>query len=60
MTWFTWLMLALLISVVAAMTGLQPKGTREVSRTRLMGIARLVLVLLVLLLLYLWYGARSS
>lgn len=61
MSWIFWLGLAVAIGATAALTGLKPKGTRPVARTRLMGVARFVLVVLVLFLLYLaWrgYGSR--
>jgi hypothetical protein len=43
MTWLTWLVLAVVVTAVAALTGVKPKGTRHVARTRLMGVARVVL-----------------
>jgi hypothetical protein len=61
MSWFFWLGLAVVIGAGAALTGLKAKGTRPVARTRLMGVARFVLVVLVLLFAYLaWrgYGSR--
>jgi len=58
MSWFVWLGLALLIAVVAAVTGIKPKGTRHVAHTRLMGVARLVLLVLVIILAYLALQAR--
>jgi hypothetical protein len=43
--------------VIAAVTGAKPRGTRPVARTRLMGIARFVLIVMVLLFLYFaWQG----
>ena len=58
MSWFVWLGLALLVAVVAAVTGIKPKGTRHVAHTRLMGVARLVLLVLVIILAYLALRAR--
>jgi hypothetical protein len=60
MSWFTWLMLAVLVTAVAAITGIKPKGTRHVAHTRLMGVARLVLVALIIIVLYLVFRARSG
>jgi hypothetical protein len=60
MSWFAWLGLAVLISAVAAITGIKPKGTRHVAHTRLMGVARLVLLALVLIVVYLAFRARSG
>ena len=60
MTWLTWLGLAVLITAVAAITGIKPKGTRHVARTRLMGVARLVLLAVVIIIAYLVFGARDG
>jgi hypothetical protein len=60
MSWFAWLGLAVLITAVAAITGLKPKGTRHVAHTRLMGGARLALLAIVIILAYLAYRARSG
>lgn len=57
MSWIFWLGLAVAIGAFAALTGLKPSGTRPVAHTRLMGVARFVLLVLVLLFLYLaWRG----
>ena len=60
MNWLVWLGLAVLITAGAAITGITPKGTRHVARTRLMGGARLVLVALVIIFVYLAFRARSG
>ena len=60
MNWFAWLGLAVIITAVAAVTGTQPKGTRPVAQTRLMGMARVVLLALILICVYLAYRARSG
>ena len=60
MSWLAWLGLAVLITAVAAITGIKPKGTRHVARTSLMGAARLVLVALVIVFAYLAFRARSG
>ena len=60
MSWFAWLGLAVLITAVAAVSGIKPKGTRHVARTRLMGVARLVLLLIVIIFAYLAFRARSG
>lgn len=57
MSWIFWLGLAVAIGVIAAVTGVKPRGTRPVARTRLMGVARFVLLVMVLVFLYLaWRG----
>jgi len=60
MSWLAWLGLAVLITAVAAITGLKPKGTRHVAHTRLMGGARLALLAIVIILAYLAFRARSG
>ena len=60
MSWLTWLGLAVLITAVAAITDIKPKGTRHVARTRLMGMARLVLLAIVIIFAYLAFRARSG
>jgi putative Mn2+ efflux pump MntP len=57
MTWFAWLGLAVVITALAAVTGLAPKGTRPVSRTRLMGMARLALAAFAVVFAYLAFRA---
>ena len=57
MTHLFWLGLAVVVGALAALTGLKPKGTRPVASTRLMGVARFVLIVMVLVFLYLaWRG----
>jgi len=58
MTWLAWLTLAVIITAVAAVTGIKPKDTRHVARTSLMGVARVVLLFIVAVFLYLAYNAR--
>ena len=60
MTWLAVLGLAVLITAIAAVTGIKAKGTRPVSHTRLMGMARIALALVVIILVYLAFRARSG
>jgi F0F1-type ATP synthase membrane subunit a len=60
MTWFAWLGLAVLITAIAAITGIKPKGTRHVAHTSLMGVARLILLLVVIIIAYIVFRARSG
>jgi len=60
MTWLGWLTLAVIITAIAAITGIKPKGTRPVARTRLMGMARLVLLAMVLIVLYFAFQERAG
>ena len=61
MSWIFWLGLAVVVGAVAALTGMKPKGTKPVSSTRLMGVARFILIVMLLLFLYLaWRGHTGS
>lgn len=60
MTWHTWLLLAVLIAAVAAVTGIKAKGTRHVAGTRLMGVARVFLLIIVAIIAYAAYRARAG
>ena len=55
-----WLTLALIVVVIAAVTGLKPRDGRQVARTQLMGVARVVLILGALALAYLAYRATAG
>jgi len=57
MTWYTWLIAAALLTALAAVTGIKPRGTRHVAHTSLMGAARIVLVFIVLVCLWLAFRA---
>jgi hypothetical protein len=59
-TWLTWLLIALLVATFAALTGITPKGSRPVAHTRLMGVARFVLVVILLIVAYMALRARSG
>ncbi|HEY6064772.1 MAG TPA: hypothetical protein VIY96_01360 [Thermoanaerobaculia bacterium] len=60
MSWIFWLGVAVVIGALAALTGLKPRGSKPVSNTRLMGVARIVLVVMVLVFLYFaWRGYAS-
>lgn len=60
MSWLASLGLAVIIAAVAAVTAIQPKGTRPVAHTRMMGMARLALVAFAIILAYLSFRARSG
>ena len=60
MTWIAWLTLAVLITAVAAITGIKPKGTRHVARTRLMGVARVALFIVIVIVAYVAFRARAG
>jgi hypothetical protein len=57
MTWLAWLGIVVLIAAVAAVTGMKPSGTRHVAGTKLMGVARVALLVIVVIVVYLaWRG----
>lgn len=57
MTWLGWLAIAVVIAAVAAVTGIKPSGTRHVAGTKLMGVARVALLVIVVIVAYLaWRG----
>jgi hypothetical protein len=60
MSWLVWLGLAVLVGVIAAVTGIKPKGTRHVAGTRMMGIGRIALLILIALFVYLALRARTG
>jgi hypothetical protein len=60
MTWLFWLGLAVLVTAIAAVTGIKPGGTRHVAHTRMMGVARFVLLVILIILAYLAFRARSG
>ena len=60
MTWLAWLGIAVLITAIAAVTGIKPKGTRHVAKTRMMGVARVILLIIVVIVAYLVYRARNG
>ena len=53
MSWLGWLGLVVIITGIAAVTGIKPKGTRHVAHTSLMGMARLVLLAAIIIVSYL-------
>jgi putative Mn2+ efflux pump MntP len=57
MSWLLMLGLAVAFIAVAAVLGAQPKGARQVSNTKLMGVARFVLLVFGLILAY--FAIRS-
>lgn len=60
MNWLGWLGLAVIVAAVAAVTGIQPKNARPVAHTRMMGMARFVLLGLVVILVYFAFHAHSG
>ena len=59
MNWLVWLGLAAVVVAIAAVTGIKPKGTRSVSHSRMMGMARLALLAIVIIFAYLAFHARG-
>jgi len=57
--WLVWLGLAAVVVAIAAVTGIKPKGTRSVSHSRMMGMARLALLVIVIIFAYLAFHVRG-
>jgi len=51
---------AVVLTAIAAVTGIKPKGTRHVAHSRMMGMGRIFLVILVIVFAYLAFRARSG
>jgi hypothetical protein len=60
MNWIVWLGLAVLVAVVAAVTGIKPKGSRPVAHSRLMGAGRFVLLIVIVLFAWMAYRAHGG
>ncbi|MEO6327215.1 MAG: hypothetical protein ABIT01_13085 [Thermoanaerobaculia bacterium] len=60
MNWIILLSIAVVIAVGAALTGIKPKGTKPVANTRMMGMARFVLLIFAVLLAYMAFRARGG
>ncbi len=58
MNWLIWLGLAVFVAGIAAVTGIKPKGSRQVAHTRLMGVGRVFLFIIVAIFAWLAYQAR--
>jgi hypothetical protein len=58
--WIVWLGLAVLVTAVAAVSGIKPKGTRHVAHTRMLGMGRVFLLILVVIFAYMAFRARSG
>ena len=50
MTWLGWLAIAVIITSVAAVTGIKPKGSQHLAHTRMMTMARFALLAIAILL----------
>jgi uncharacterized membrane protein YhaH (DUF805 family) len=60
MTWLWWLAVAVIITGIAAVTGIKPKGTRHVAHTSMMGMARIALFVMLVIVAYMALVARSG
>ena len=59
MSWLVMLGLAVAMIAVAALLGAQPKGARQISNTKLMGVARFVLLVFGLVLAFFAFRSRG-
>ena len=60
MTWIIWLSLAVVVTALAAVTGIKPRGTRPVAHSRLMGVGRIVLIILIVIFAVMAFNARNG
>jgi len=60
MSWAFWLTVAVAVSVLFAVFGLRPRGARPVASSKMMAVARVVLLVAVAVLLYLFLRSRSG
>ena len=59
MNWLTMLGIAVVVVAIAAVTGIKPRGTRPVAHSRMMGMARIALVIFVIILIYIAVRGRT-
>lgn len=59
MSWLAWIGIAVVVAGIAAVTGMKPKGSRHVAGTRMMGVARVVLVLIAIVFAVIAFQARG-
>jgi hypothetical protein len=60
MNWMVWLALAVVVSAIAAVTGIKPRGTRPVAHSRMMAVGRVFLLIIVVIFAVLAFRARSG
>ena len=60
MNWIILLSIAVVVAVGAAVTGIKPKNTKPVAHTRMMGMARFVLLIFAVILAYMAFRARGG
>lgn len=59
MNWLMLLAFAVTLSVIAVVMGIKPNKSRPVAHTRMMGVARFVLVVIAFILTYLAFRTRA-
>ena len=60
MDWLVVLGIVVVIAAIAAVTGIKPKGTRPVARSRMMGMGRIALIVIVIIIAYAVWSARAG
>ena len=60
MNWLMLLGVAVVLAAVAAVTGFKPKETRPVAHTRMMGMARFILLVFAIILAYMAFRVRGG
>ena len=60
MSWLFWLTAAVVVTVLFVVFGLRPRGARPAANSRLMGVARVVLLIVIVVLVYLFLKGRAA
>jgi hypothetical protein len=60
MNWIVWLTLAAVVTAIAAVTGIKPRGSRPVAHSRMMNAGRVCLVIIVAIFVVLAFRAHSG
>ncbi len=58
MSWVFFLTVAVVVGALFAVLGIKPRGARPVATSRMMAVARIVLVIVIALLLYMFLRGR--
>ena len=60
MSWLFWLTAAVVVTVLFVVFGLRPRGARPAASSRLMGVARVVLLIIIVVIVYLFLKGRAA
>ena len=60
MNWLFWLAVAVIVTAIVAVAGIQRKGTRPIEHTSMMGAARIALLALIVIFAYVVFRAHAG